>query len=88
MTKAQERMVEAYFRSSNRTLGEVYGNYSANKEKAYRWCESRRLELNGFDVKIPTHNQMVFTYAFRYHKEGKVWLHYETHMNTYDFAIE
>ena len=87
MTKAQKIMLENYNRSNVRTLDEVYHNYSVNKACAYRDCESRRIELCGFDVRIPTHNQQVFTYAFRYWNEGKLFLHYETAYKIYDFCI-
>lgn len=87
MTKAQKSMLENYTSSNVRTLDEVYHNYSAGKARAYRECENRRRDLNGYDVRIPTHNQQVFTYAFRYIKDNKVWLHYETACNIHDFCI-
>lgn len=88
MTKAQKTMLDNYNRSNVRKLDDVYNHYSFNKLRAYCECEKRREKFCGFDVRIPTHNQQVFTYAFRYWNEGKLFLHYETACKIYDFCME
>jgi len=87
MTKAQKTMLENYERSNVRYLYQIYGRFSTAKENAYKHCEYMREKLKGYDVRIPTHNQNTFTYAFRYVKDGAVWLHYETYRHTHDFKI-
>ena len=89
MTKAQRVMLDNYRRSTARTLDDIYGNYSANKARAFRDCEWRRKQREGFDARIPTHNQQVFTYAYQFvDLDGCICLHYETAVHQYDFCVE
>ena len=87
MTKKQQALWEQYKRANKRGLHECYYNPSSAKCLAYNAIAALCWELDGWDIRIPSYNTMMFTMAFLYNKDGKTMLHYETHKNTWDFEV-
>ena len=56
-------------RSGDYTLDCVYGSYSAKKERAWRYCQRKTTELNGYELKAISHNRWMFTAGFEYYDE-------------------
>lgn len=56
------------------TLDDAYGRYSPAKYRAWRDCERRCTERNGYGLSVITHNTNVFTAGFMYEGEmGKMF---------------
>ena len=66
MERQARNHYKAWERSEDYTLDFVYGSYSANKAWAWRYCQERQAKLNGYGLKVITHNCMVFTAGFEY----------------------
>lgn len=60
---------KAWERSKDYALDFVYGSYSVNKARAWRYCQEMKAKLNGYGLKVITHNRMVFTAGFEYYDE-------------------
>lgn len=93
MTKKQERLLNQYQQSINfygfrTSLLEVYSSFSLEKANALRNCIQRRLEVDGYGATIVSASSHFFTYAYKFIQDGKEWLCFETHANTYKFCIE
>lgn len=55
-------------------LDDVYGRYSTAKAVAWRDCERRCAEKNGYGLSVITYNTNVFTAGFTYEGEmGKMF---------------
>ena len=60
-------IVDAYYRylkSNDSILWDVYKKVSMAKVNAYAYCNSKKCELNGRDLKIVAHNCQSFTVGF------------------------
>lgn len=60
-------IVDAYYRylkSNDNRLWDVYKSCSQAKVNAYAYCNSKKRELNGRDLKIVSHNSQLFTVGF------------------------
>ena len=68
--KEKERQARKHYkaweRSEDYTIEHVYKSYSWAKLQAWRYCEAKMCELNGYGLKVITHNRMVFTAGFEY----------------------
>ena len=77
MAIAKSKMCEyyrAYVMNGIRDLDDVYGRYSSAKFRAWRDCERRCAERNGYGLSVITHNTNVFTAGFLYEGEaGKMF---------------
>ena len=82
------RHYQAWERSEDYSLEFVYGRFSENKARAWRFCQERQAKLNGYGLKVITHNCMVFTAGFEYfdEKTGVVMFYYIS--PTFDCAVE
>lgn len=67
MALTKRQMVDYYkqwLRLPTRDLDKVYGRYSSAKYRAWRDCERRCAERNGYGLSVITHNSNVFTAGF------------------------
>lgn len=63
-----------WLRLPTRDLDDVYGRYSTAKAVAWRGCERRCAERNGYCLSVITYNTSVFTAGFVYNGEkGKMF---------------
>lgn len=85
-TQHAQRFWEAFCRSSDVELRDVYGSYSRAKENAYEYCREREREFSSYNGVITGHNAMTFSYAFTGWCEGKKYLIYITKYG--DYAID
>ena len=88
MNKRQQSILEAYNNSNLETLHECYGSWSWAKENAYNYCKRLCADKNGYGFTIIGYNIFMFTIGFKYRKDGKEYLHYESNKTTLDFCIE
>ena len=90
--KQMERQARNHYkewkRSGDYALDSVYGSYSANKARAWRYCQEKAIELNGRGLKVITHNSQIFTVGFEYcdEKTGTAKFYYIT--PSYDCTID
>ena len=91
-TKEKERQAmnhyKAWERSEDYALEFVYNSFSANKARAWRYCREKQAELNGYRLKVITHNCMVFTAGFEYYDEKAQTVKFYYIAPTFDCAIE
>lgn len=85
-TQKAESIYDAFRRSSDVTLYDVYGRYSQAKADAYEYCRKREQEFNSCNGVITSYNIFQFTYAFIGLCNGKHYLVYIT--KSADYAIE
>lgn len=65
---------ERWLRLPTRDLDDAYGRYSAAKAVAWRDCERRCAEKDGYCLSVITYNTNVFTAGFEYDGEmGKMF---------------
>ena len=68
--KQMERQAREHYkewkRSGDYALDSAYGRYSVNKARAWRYCQEMKAKLNGYELKVISHNCMVFTAGFEY----------------------
>ena len=64
MNKKMKSNYENYLRSNDYELEDVYKSYSVHKSRAWRYCEQLCMEYGGLDLKIVSHNCMMFTAGF------------------------
>ena len=69
MERQARNHYKAWERSGDYTLDFVYGSYSANKARAWRHCQEKATELNGYELKAISHNRRIFTAGFEYYDE-------------------
>ena len=90
--KEMERQARNHYkewkRSKDYALNSVYGSYSVYKARAWRYCQEKQLELNGYGLKVITHTYQMFTAGFEYYneKDGTAKFYYIT--PSYDCAID
>ena len=79
MKKADRQILEAYLRSNNYTLDQVYGRCSTAKRHAYAHCIALANEYTGWALRIIGYNTFVFTAGFICRlDDGKKYLCYIT----------
>lgn len=66
MERQAREHYKAWKRSEDYALEFVYGSYSVNKVRAWRYCQEKQAELNGHGLKVITHNNQIFTVGFEY----------------------
>lgn len=78
-----------YDRATASNLWDVYGTCSFAKQKAFRWCENKMHDMNGYGLKIVSHNSNFFTVMFLFadSEDGNIKIQEETAHNsrTYDY---
>ena len=57
---------DAYNNSWDYSLYDVYGHYSEYKYNAMEYCRNLMNDLNGYNLKIISHNSMQFTVGFEF----------------------
>lgn len=57
---------ESWKNSDNYELWHVYGSYSSAKINAFNYCERLMNDLNGWGLRIISHNIMQFTVGFEF----------------------
>lgn len=79
-TKDMKERFNSYRRSTDSELWEVYGNYSSAKINAMRYCHDLMEELNGWALRIVSHNIMQFTagFMFEHPETGELYFCYIT----------
>jgi hypothetical protein len=78
MTKKNMAYVEAYKRATARHLYECYRNPSTKKRAAWHNCYDRMRSLDGYDIRILSHNVQFFTCAYRYKIGDDEYMNVET----------
>ena len=75
ISKAKMReYYRAYVGNGVRDLDDVYSRYSTAKKRAWRDCERRCAEKDGYCLSVISHNTNVFTAGFMYEGEaGKMF---------------
>lgn len=77
---------DAYQRSFNYELYDVYGRCSSAKMKAWDYCKELMYKFNGYGLKIISANGYQFTAGFMFEEDGKTMFMYIS--KTHDIAVE
>ena len=88
MIKRANENIRAWKRSGAYDLGYVYGRYSEAKGRAWQYCENKRRELHGWELKVISFNTCIFTAGFAYYdiERNCTMFYYIT--PSYDIAVE
>lgn len=91
-TKEKERQARSHYkvweRSEDYALEFVYNRFSTNKMRAWRYCQEKLTELDGYRLKVITHNCMVFTAGFEYYDEKTQAVKFYYIAPSFDCAVE
>ena len=91
-TKEKERQARSHFkaweRSEDYALEFAYNRFLNAKARAWRYCREKQAELNGYRLKVISHNRMVFTAGFEYYDEKAKAVKFYYIAPTFDCAIE
>lgn len=80
MNKRDAKIVKAYEESSVYHLHEAYGRFSAEKARAWKYCEELKEKYNGRGLKVLGANTSFFSAGFLFADEdGNECLMYITH---------
>lgn len=75
-----------YLASNSSELYQVYGRYSRAKEKAMDQCKEIMHMMDGYGLRITSHNTNVFSVMFEYvDQDGQIMLHEITRYNSHDY---
>lgn len=85
MTKRNKGIIEAYRRSTDYGLYDVYSSFSSAKAKAWEYCKNLMAINNGRGLKVISANGFMFTAGFLFEENGVEYLMYIT--KTADTAI-
>ena len=88
MERQAREHYKAWKRSGDYALDSVYGSYSVNKARAWRHCQEKQTELNGYGLKVITHNTCIFTAGFEYYDEKAETLKFYYITPSYECAID
>lgn len=77
---------EVYKRSTSYGLYDVYDSYSADKGRAWKYCEELMQKFNGTGLKVISANGWMFTAGFMFEEDGKTMFMYITKSS--DVAVE
>ena len=88
MERQARKHYKAWERSEDYALEFVYKSFSVYKARAWRYCQTKQVELNGYGLKIISHNSQRFTAGFEYcdEKDGTAKFYYIT--PSYDCAVD
>lgn len=90
--KQQERNarnhLEQYTRSYARSLDDVYGRYSRAKENAWNYCIDLCIRLDGYNLRVISYNQNIFTAGFLFNDKETGVLKFMYITPNYDVEIE
>lgn len=64
--KTAREHYSAYLKSTSHDLYDVYSSYSIYKARAYNRCRDLMLDMNGWGLRILSHNSQAFTVGFEY----------------------
>lgn len=78
-TKKGENLLNSAKNFEGFTLEEVYGRYSDNKYRAYRYCADKCMAENGHNFHICSHNTFQFSVAWEVENGVRI----ETANNSY-----
>ena len=78
MTKRNKGIIEAYRRSINYGLYDVYSSFSKAKADAWQYCKELMAKKQGRALKIIGANGWQFTAGFLYQEDGVDYLMYIT----------
>ena len=70
-TKEMGKYYKIYSTANNTKLEDIYSKYSHEKEMAYLRCQEIKQKLNGYGLKLLTHNTFMFTAGFLAELNGK-----------------
>ena len=88
-TKAGKAIVERGSNWDGNTLGQVYGNWSDTKQRAFDWCYNEYLATENHDAfSICSHNTFGFTCSWLGTKDGEDIMRFETKDNSYLVWLE
>lgn len=81
--------IRAWERSTATSLDDVYKSCSSAKRRAWMDCEALCALYNGTDLKIVSHNCMVFSAAFQFadREDGNLKLMYITRDHDYEYDL-
>ena len=89
MNKLQKAIYESHKNSYKIDLYDCYENCSVAKRRAYSNCVLLCNELNGYDLRIVSHNKNMFTVGFKYETEDGIRMFmYITPTQKITFSIE
>lgn len=85
LNQKQEEMFHRYCNSNATSLHDVYGSWSDNKEKAYKYCLRDMKEHGGQDMRITGANGFTFSCAYRIIRDDGAYLVYHTSTHRFEF---
>ena len=88
MERQAREHYKAWKRSKDYALEFVYKSFSVYKARAWRHCQEKQAELNGYGLKVITHNTTIFTAGFEYYDEEAQTLKFYYITPSYDCAID
>lgn len=78
----------AWERSEDYALEFVYNSFSTRKARAWRYCQEKQAELNGYGLKVISHNTSIFTAGFEYYDEKTQTVKFYYITPSYDCAVD
>lgn len=78
----------AYVGNGVRDLDDVYGRYSTAKHRAWRDCERRCAERNGYGLSVIGHNCSYFSAGFMYEGDAGKMFYVITPSYTGEICVE
>ena len=84
--RAALKHYDAYRKSYNYRLSDVYGSYSRAKEDAWEYCKELMDKFNGYGLKVITYSRDIFTAGFMFEEDGKTMFMYISPKR--DIAVE
>ena len=78
----------AWERSEDYALEFVYNSFSTRKAQAWRRCQEKQAELNGYGLKVISHNTSIFTAGFEYYDEKAQTVKFYYITPLYDCAVD
>ena len=88
MERQARNHYKAWERSEDYALDFVYGSYSVNKARAWRYCQEKQAELNGYGLQVLACNTNIFTAGFEYYDEKAQTVKFYYITPSYDCAID
>ena len=88
MERQARNHYKAWERSEDYALEFSYKSYSANKARAWRYCREKQTELNGYGLKVITHNACIFTAGFEYYDEKAQAVKFYYITPSYECAVD
>ena len=70
------------------SLDSAYGKYSAEKARAWRYCEDLCEKMNGSKLRVLAHNSFIFTAGFEFVDEETGVIKFMYITPNYDVAVD